>query len=96
VLSLGKLKLYLELSKKGINGDVIAGHIQGVNGFKIEPRIGEYIILAQEEGIKIVNNVLLPVPSPKKGKGILVFPTYWGFKTQIGYGGYISKTRTRV
>jgi glycerol-3-phosphate dehydrogenase len=48
----------------------------GVNDFTIVPRIGEYILLDKTQS-HFANHVLFPVPT-RKGKGILVSPTFHG------------------
>jgi glycerol-3-phosphate dehydrogenase len=60
----------------GINSDKIAAMVSEPF-FKIVPRKGEYLLLDRTQA-HLVKHVLFPVPSKKKGKGILVSPTYWG------------------
>eukprot|EP00842_Homolaphlyctis_polyrhiza_P005189 jgi/Hompol1/5671/HPOL_004612-RA len=49
----------------------------GANDFTIAPRKGEYILLNKSQG-HMARHVLFPVPSKKRGKGILVSPTFHG------------------
>jgi glycerol-3-phosphate dehydrogenase len=49
----------------------------GAANFRIMPRKGEYVILDKSQG-KMASHVLFPVPSPVRGKGILVSQTYHG------------------
>nr|KAJ3423206.1 hypothetical protein HK105_000360 [Polyrhizophydium stewartii] len=60
----------------GLVSDRIAAMV-GANNFHITPRKGEYILLNQSQG-HMARCVLFPVPSPKRGKGILVSPTFHG------------------
>ena len=56
-----------------------AGHMAALVGaanFTIEPRRGEYLVLAKSEGAR-VRHVLFQVPT-ERGKGILVSPTFHG------------------
>lgn len=60
----------------GLMADRIAAMV-GANNFYITPRKGEYVILNHTQA-SLVNHVLFPVPSPIRGKGVLVSPTYHG------------------
>merc|ERR1712232_1230233 len=46
-------------------------------GFKIKPRLGEYLLLHKNQGDK-TKNIIFPTPDPIKGKGVLVQKTLWG------------------
>lgn len=59
----------------GVYADRIARMI-GDDGFTIYPRKGQYILFARGTG-GIVKNVLFQMPT-RKGKGVLVTPTYHG------------------
>ncbi|KAI8927482.1 FAD dependent oxidoreductase-domain-containing protein [Entophlyctis helioformis] len=60
----------------GLYSDRIAAMV-GANNFHITPRKGEYILLNRTQG-EMATRVLFPLPSAKRGKGILVSPTYHG------------------
>src|SRR6056297_4075951 len=59
----------------GVYSDRIAGMI-GDTSFRILPRQGQYLILRRGDG-ELVHSVIFQTPT-KKGKGILVTPTFWG------------------
>ncbi|KAI8896170.1 FAD dependent oxidoreductase [Globomyces pollinis-pini] len=63
------------INAAGLMADRVAAMV-GANDFHITPRKGEYIILNRTQG-RMVSSVLFPIPD-KKGKGILVSPTYHG------------------
>ncbi|TPX70864.1 hypothetical protein SpCBS45565_g01452 [Spizellomyces sp. 'palustris'] len=60
----------------GLYSDRVAAMV-GANNFSIEPRKGEYVILNKSQA-HLAKHVLFPVPSPERGKGILVSQTYHG------------------
>ena len=59
----------------GINSGEISRMV-GIDDFTVHPRTGEYILFARGTG-SLLNNVIFQMPT-KKGKGILVTPTYHG------------------
>ncbi|MDZ7792758.1 MAG: NAD(P)/FAD-dependent oxidoreductase [Spirochaetia bacterium] len=59
----------------GVYSDRIAAMI-GDTSFRILPRQGQYLILRRGDS-ELVHSVIFQTPT-KKGKGILVTPTYWG------------------
>ena len=59
----------------GVYADEISKMI-GVDGFKILPRSGEYLIFARGTG-DAINSVVFQIPT-KKGKGVLLTSTYYG------------------
>ncbi|KAJ3073078.1 hypothetical protein HDU98_002284 [Podochytrium sp. JEL0797] len=64
------------INAAGLYSDRIASML-GASDFSILPRKGEYIILAKDQA-QYANAVLFPVPSPIRGKGILVSQTLHG------------------
>ncbi|KAI9339165.1 FAD dependent oxidoreductase [Zopfochytrium polystomum] len=60
----------------GLFADKVASMVGAAN-FYIAPRKGEYIILDKSQGL-MASHVLFPVPSPTRGKGILVSQTFHG------------------
>lgn len=59
----------------GLNAANIAMMV-GANNFSIEPRKGEYLVLAKSEAFK-AKHVIFQCPT-ERGKGILVSPTLHG------------------
>ncbi|KAJ3010579.1 UNVERIFIED_CONTAM: hypothetical protein HDU68_002076 [Siphonaria sp. JEL0065] len=64
------------INAAGLFSDKIAAML-GAADFSILPRKGEYIVLDKTQA-KFANHVLFPVPSPVRGKGILVSQTFHG------------------
>ena len=62
----------------GCKSDEIARMV-GDNSFQIKPRMGEYILLHKNEGVRLnTSHTLFPCPHPVYGKGVLVQGTLWG------------------
>lgn len=60
----------------GTKSDQVAQMV-GDHSFQVKPRMGEYILLHKDEGIK-TTHTLFPCPHPIYGKGVLVQGTLWG------------------
>ena len=62
----------------GCKSDRIAKMV-GDHSFKVKPRMGEYILLHKNEGVRLnTSHTLFPCPHPVYGKGVLVQGTLWG------------------
>ncbi|MCF7914129.1 MAG: NAD(P)/FAD-dependent oxidoreductase [Spirochaetaceae bacterium] len=70
-----KLSARYVVNAAGVYSDRIAAMV-GDTSFRILPRQGQYLILRRGDG-KLINSVIFQTPT-KRGKGILVTPTYWG------------------
>ncbi|KAJ3079779.1 hypothetical protein HDU99_010099 [Rhizoclosmatium hyalinum] len=64
------------INAAGLYADKVAAML-GAADFSILPRKGEYIVLDKSQA-KYASHVLFPVPSPIRGKGILVSQTFHG------------------
>ncbi len=75
VTSKGVLRGELIINAAGVFGDVISSKA-GIDGYKIIPRKGEYILLEPHPDYR-VNKVIFPTPT-RVSKGVLVIPTVTG------------------
>ena len=64
------------VNSAGTKSDQVAKMV-GDDSFLVKPRMGEYILLHKDEGIK-TTHTLFPCPHPIYGKGVLVQNTLWG------------------
>ena len=62
----------------GCKSDRVAKMV-GDHSFQVKPRMGEYILLHKNEGVRLnTSHTLFPCPHPVYGKGVLVQGTLWG------------------
>lgn len=71
----GDVQARYVVNAAGLYSDAVAA-IAGIDGYKITPRRGQYVILDKAQNY-LVNSVIFQCPS-KLGKGILVTQTYHG------------------
>ncbi|PKM83080.1 MAG: FAD/NAD(P)-binding oxidoreductase [Firmicutes bacterium HGW-Firmicutes-14] len=74
--SSGNVEAGMVVNAAGVYSDVVAA-LAGSQDFTVTPRIGEILVLDKEIS-NPVRNVIFPIPSPTKGKGIVVIPTVSG------------------
>ncbi len=70
------IKTRILANVSGLGSRELADKYNG-EGFDINPRRGQFVILDRSSR-PLVNRILLPVPNPAKGRGILVIPTIYG------------------